>query len=51
MIVVFYCIFDCWGGLVFFVNNFLSNFFVFWWNGDFKGEGMELGVYVYVIEV
>ena len=46
-----YRIFDRWGGLVFSANNFPSNSSAFWWNGDSKGEGMEPGVYVYVIEV
>ncbi|MFK7807530.1 MAG: gliding motility-associated C-terminal domain-containing protein [Saprospiraceae bacterium] len=44
-------VFDRWGELVFQNMNFDPNNPQLGWNGDFKGKGMQPGVYVYVAEV
>ena len=44
-------IYDRWGELLFENLNFLPNDEFFGWEGRAKGEDVNPGVYVYVIEV
>ena len=44
-------IFDRWGNQVFQKKSFPPNDFTFGWDGDFRGEAMNPGVFVYWVEV
>ena len=43
--------FDRWGDLIFTADNFLPNDPSFGWNGAFRGEQLNAGVFVYYAEV
>jgi gliding motility-associated-like protein/uncharacterized repeat protein (TIGR01451 family) len=44
-------VFSRWGELVFEQENFPPNFEGYGWNGTFKGDKMNTGVFVYFVEV
>ena len=44
-------VFSRWGALVFEKNNILPNSSIALWDGFFKGEKMNTGVFVWVMEV
>ena len=44
-------IYDRWGELVFLTNNIPSNRPDLGWDGIFRGEPVELGVYAYYFDV
>jgi len=46
-----YFIFDRWGEQVYGQENFTLDASTKWWNGDFNGKKLQMGVFVYYIEV
>ncbi len=46
-----YLIFNRWGELIFESKRFEFNSNINWWNGEYKGQRVSTGVYVYVIEI
>ena len=46
-----YLIYNRWGSLLYEANNFEFDSNTNWWNGKFRGEKIDIGVYVYFIEV
>jgi len=44
-------IFSRWGEVLYSIDNIQANDYSVGWNGDFKGERMSPGVYVYLMEV
>lgn len=46
-----YLIFNRWGGLIYELNDLEFNYFVNWWDGNYKGQRMQSGIYVYYIEI
>ena len=46
-----YTIFDRWGNNLFESENFVMSSFSNWWDGTFKGENLQSGVYVYSITI
>ena len=44
-------VFDRWGALIYEQQNFQANDETFGWNGNYNGEPMNNGVYVYFAEV
>ena len=46
-----YLIFDRWGDLVYKKQNIPQRWKNFGWNGTFRGQKMQTGVYIYMIEV
>lgn len=46
-----YQIFDRWGELVHDARNLSPNSSIGYWNGTFRGESMEAGVFIYIIEI
>jgi gliding motility-associated-like protein len=46
-----YLVFDRWGGLVYKKQNIPQRWKNFGWDGTFRGQKMQTGVYLYMIEV
>ena len=46
-----YAIYDRWGEALFANENFALNSSGNWWDGTFRGETLNPGVYIYYIEV
>lgn len=46
-----YLIFNRWGELIFESKNFEFGSTTNWWNGEYRGQKVPIGVYVYVIEI
>ncbi len=44
-------VFDRWGELMFEVEDFMINDLSIGWNGEFRGEDMSTGVYIWVLDV
>ncbi len=49
--VIQFLIFDRWGNNVYKSNNFEINSLTMWWDGTFKGEKMQAGVFVYYLQI
>ena len=47
----FFKIYDRWGNLLYEANNFSPNDEAFGWNGQFRGQSMDNGVYIFVANV
>lgn len=46
-----YAIYDRWGNQIYTATNFDINSSSDWWDGRFKGETLEQGVYVFAMEI
>ena len=46
-----YNIFNRWGELIYQAKNFGFEDQSQWWNGEFRGEKMDIGIYIFYIEV
>ncbi|MCB0562603.1 MAG: gliding motility-associated C-terminal domain-containing protein, partial [Phaeodactylibacter sp.] len=44
-------VFDRWGGAVFAVENFEPNDLQYRWDGSYRGEKVNPGVYIYFAEI
>jgi len=47
----FFKVYDRWGTLLYEANNFLPNDEAFGWNGQFRGQTMDNGVYIFVANI
>lgn len=46
-----YLVFNRWGSLLYEAKDFEFDAYTNWWDGEFRGEKMEVGVYIYYIEI